>query len=226
MMDLQEACTQLPWLQDTPSIWAIFTTVGRRVSFDAGDVIYTQSDPSADFYYILSGRVRTYTRAQNGAERLFMHYDGGSLLGFASFWDGQARLDTARAEKACQMTCIDADTFARLLDAHPGLMRALMCDLTRAVRLMSYSNTYLSADRRIAQQLHHLYRGVAGCARDGMPVSLSCTHEDIANLSGTCRVTATRALHQFQQNGWLRLLYGKIHILNAPALLQYAQLSI
>lgn len=73
---------------DFPSqLWAPFALSRPPIRCSAGYLIYLQNTEATCFYYLKSGRVKSYIQSADGAERVLNIYPAGSLFGEASFFD-------------------------------------------------------------------------------------------------------------------------------------------
>ncbi|KGF72553.1 transcriptional regulator [Neosynechococcus sphagnicola sy1] len=88
----------------------------------------------------------------------------------------------------------------------PTLAHSLFHHLTRRLR-QSEALLALAGHRRVEERLRHLLlllRQEFGQPNpEGMRLNVRLTHQHLANAIGTTRVTVTRLLGQFREEGWL-----------------------
>ena len=75
---------------------------------------------------------------------------------------------------------------------------------------------------RLAQALLYLKQNY-GFESDQATLNVTIKREDLANLVGTTRETATRLLYEFQENKLIELVGKKIKFLNESKLIEMAQ---
>lgn len=92
------------------------------------------------------------------------------------------------------------------LEQSPRLAQSLFREL---MRRLQQTETMLAiaghrrVDERLRQLLVLLRQEVGQVTPKGVRLSVRLTHQQLANLIGTTRVTITRLLNDFRQEGWL-----------------------
>lgn len=196
-----------------PDIWKPFALHHRAVPYDQGQIIYLQESTATSFYYLKSGRVKTYISSPEGSERVLNIYQAGNLFGEASFFDELPRVSSAVAMTDCELVPIDRPMVLSELSENPELALALLKYLARTVRLLSAqvdNMAFLQADQRIARYLLTLPREADGLVR--------CSQEEIASAVSASRVTVNRTLQKFARAGLVETAYGAIRILKPEQL--------
>lgn len=194
-------------------IWTPFAAHHQARRYRPGQIIYLQDTTAGHFYYLKSGRVKTYSSSQEGVERVLNIYHSGSLFGEASFFDELPRVSSAVAMTECAIIPIDRQMAAEEMSANPELALALLKYLARTVRLLSSqvdNMAFLRADQRLAQYLLTLPREADGLVR--------CSQEELAAAISASRVTVNRTLQRFAQAGLVETEYGGVRILNPQGL--------
>ncbi len=194
-------------------IWQPFAANRPAVRCPAGYLIYLQNTQATCFYYLKSGRVKSFIQSEDGAERVLRIYDQGALFGEASFFDELPRVSSAMALTPCQIVPIDRELVALEFKRDPILAMMMLKYLARTVRVLSAQvddMAFRPADQRIARHLLSLTSSADG--------SIPCTHDEIAAVVSASRVTVSRVLNDFARRGWLKTGYRSVTILNADAL--------
>ena len=199
-------------------IWEPFARSRPPVRCSPGYLIYLQDTEATCFYYLKSGRVKSYIQSEDGAERVLNVYTAGSLFGEASFFDELPRVSSAVALSSCEIVPIDRELVTQEFVRNPELALAMMKYLARTVRLLSVQVDQMAfrpARWRMANYLLTL------SPKTG-PVS--CTQEDIAAAVSASRVTVSRVLNDFAQNGWVALGYRTVTLRDPERLKKLCQL--
>ncbi|MCD8127187.1 MAG: Crp/Fnr family transcriptional regulator [Clostridiales bacterium] len=194
-------------------IWSPFAARHQALRYRPGQIIYLQGTTAGHFYYLKSGRVKTYSSSEEGAERVLNIYHSGSLFGEASFFDELPRVSSAMAMTECAIIPIDRKMAVDEMSANPELALALLKYLARTVRLLSSqvdNMAFLRADQRLAQYLLTLPREEDGLVR--------CSQEELAAAVSASRVTVNRTLQRFARAGLVETEYGGVRILNPRGL--------
>lgn len=83
-----------------------------------------------------------------------------------------------------------------------GLFRELMRRLQQTESLLAIAG-YRRVDDRLRQLLYLLRQDLGQVTSDGVRLNTRLTHQQLAGLIGTTRVTVTRLLKEFRSEGWL-----------------------
>ena len=87
-------------------IWESFAANRPCVHCSAGYLIYLQDTEATCFYYLKSGRVKSYIQSEDGAQRVLNIYEKGALFGEASLMNcpGFLPLWHLLPAKSCPLT--------------------------------------------------------------------------------------------------------------------------
>lgn len=195
-------------------IWEPFAKSRPPVLCSPGYLIYLQNTRATCFYYLKSGKVKSFIQSEDGGERVLNIYKSGSLFGEASFFDELPRVSSAVALTPCEIVPIDRELVTQEFARNPELALAMMQYLARTVRLLSSQVDQMAfrpARWRVANYLLTL-------SPAGGPVS--CTQDDIAATVSASRVTVSRVLAGFAQAGWVALGYRTIDLLEPDRLIE------
>ena len=195
-------------------IWEAFAKSRPPVRCSPGYLIYLQDTEATCFYFLKSGRVKSFIQSEDGMERVLNLYHAGSLFGEASFFDELPRVSSAVAVVPCEIVPIDRELVTQEFARNPELALAMMQYLARTVRLLSGQVDQMAfrpARWRVANYLLTL-------SPAGGPVS--CTQDDIAAAVSASRVTVSRVLADFARQGWVELGYRTIGLLERERLME------
>ena len=193
-------------------IWEAFAKGRPPVRCSPGYLIYLQDTEATCFYFLKSGKVKSFIQSEDGMERVLNLYHAGSLFGEASFFDELPRVSSAVAVVPCEIVPIDRELVAQEFAKNPELALSMVKYLARTVRLLSGQVDQMAfrpARWRVANYL------LTMAGRDG---SVSCTQEDIAAAVSASRVTVSRVLNEFAQKGWVELGYRSVRVLQPQEL--------
>ena len=199
-------------------IWEPFAKSRPPVRCSPGYLIYLQNTQATCFYYLKSGKVKSFIQSEDGGERVLNLYTAGSLFGEASFFDELPRVSSAVAVVPCEIVPIDRELVTQEFARNPELALAMMKYLARTVRLLSEQVDQMAfrpARWRVANCLLTLASGAG---------AVSCTQDDIAAAVSASRVTVSRVLNEFAQRGWVELGYRTIRLAEPEPLKRLCQL--
>lgn len=193
-------------------IWEPFAKSRPPILCGEGYLIYLQNTEATCFYYLNSGRVKSFIQSEDGGERVLHVYGPGSLFGEASFFDELPRVSSAVALTPCQIVAIDRELVTQEIAKNPELALAMMKYLARTVRLLSDQVDQMAfrpARWRVGRFLLSL-------SPDGGEAR--CTQEDIAAAVSVSRVTVSRILNSFARQGIIQVGYGTVRVLDREPL--------
>ena len=193
--------------------WKAFAAERPAVRCSAGYLIYQQDAEATCFYYLKSGRVKSYILSEDGAQRVLQIFERGALFGEASFLDELPRVSSAVARTDCEIVPIDREIVAQQISQNPELAMNLLRYLARKIRSLSGQvddMAFRPANQRIARYLLSL-----SCSQDNC---LQCTQEEIAESISASRITVSRTLNEFARRGWIKIGYRVLTITDRKAL--------
>ncbi len=182
-------------------------------SCERGRVFYTPGESGEVLFILKSGRVNLSRMTAEGKRLITATLDSGSVFGEMAL-TGQGMLDSyAEAAEDCVLCVMSRSDVERLLSEHPGIAIRLLEILARRLadaeqRLADVA--YKSVPARIATVLLRL----SGDASE--PVRLS--QQDVADMVGTYRETATRILNELRGDGLVELKRMRIDVLDRAGL--------
>jgi CRP-like cAMP-binding protein len=172
--------------------------------YAAGQVVFTEGEPSEHLFVVRSGRVRVLVQSVHGDQVVFAVLGPGDTLGELSVIDGQARSASAEALGELQLVALPADEVRAALRADPALALAAAAALAATVRRLTGSTAdlvFLDLPRRLAK----LLLAEARAGRDGaLRVDPGMSQSGLAARLGVTRQSLNRALGGLARRGWVR----------------------
>lgn len=200
--------SQINYLDLPPELWRPFVLNQAVMRCGVGHLIYQQESYATCFYYLKSGKVKCFIQSEEGHERVLHLYHQGSIFGEAGFFDELPRVSSAMALEPCEIVPIDKKMVEQEFAKDPKLALVMLKYLARTVRLLSDQvddMAFRPAPQRVARYLltHATGNGI-----------ITATQDDIASTISASRVTVSRVLKKFMEEGWLETNYGTIVIKN------------
>ena len=193
-------------------IWLSFLSSRPAIRCSPGHLIYLQGTEATCFYYLRSGRVKSYIQSEDGAERVLNLYDSGSIFGEASFFDELPRVSSAVALSPCELVAIDSELVQQQFTRNPEMALAMVKYLARTVRLLSQQvdgMAFRPAKWRLARYLLSLPDS------GGL---VACTQDDISSAISVSRVTVSRLMGQLARAKIVTPGYGSVLLLDRARL--------
>lgn len=179
----------------------------------AGRVLFAQGQSPAAFYMVAGGEIESRFAALDGRMSVLEHVRAPRLFGLAAFVTGKPARYEAAAVVDSRVWVIGASAYRVLMDDWPGFARALMREFADRfesnLRLLEAAR-HLSAPDRFAVALRQLANERAGPVDADGWRELKATQAELAQLAHLSRQTVNQLLRAAQDEGRLRLRYGRI----------------
>jgi CRP/FNR family transcriptional regulator len=197
------------------------------VSFNRGQEIFGPGRGGGLVYIVRSGCVRLYKSLPDGRSINLGLLGPNTVFTQEVDPDGLSSGSSAEALVDSSLSIVVADDLAELIQREPELASAVVHGMSRRLSELQMLTEHLLArdtSVRLASTLLALSRGFGRPTADGLTaITLPMTHQTLANMIGSNRVTVTRKLLELQEHGAVRSL-GRNSIAVAPdKLLAHAQ---
>jgi CRP/FNR family transcriptional regulator, cyclic AMP receptor protein len=210
-----------PWLKVDLETWSVFCLPQYLVQVPAGTAIFGQGEAADCVYVVESGRVMLRAANREGREQILMFAEKGGLFGELGLFVSAPQPCSAVAIVDCRLYRIPSGLFLEKAQADPAINRAVMTLLARKVNLHMSQVLGLSfgdVRYRVAGVLLYVASMYGTQTADGLLIDLPFTHQDMADLVKSSRVTVSHVLHAFRQSGILVKRKGRYHILDLSQL--------
>lgn len=182
----------------------------------AGTVLYRLGNEATLVYLVEQGVLKGVVTTSLGRERLAEFYGAGDALGVAAL---ERALHTETVTAIQDAVLFPVQPVQALADAN--VSRYLISSLAKQVRRCrdALQDTELPVGARLCRALLRLARRFGQPADDppGITLPLALTHEDLASLIGSSRVTVTRILGELREQGVLVGTRG-VYLIQPPRL--------
>ena len=179
----------------------------------ARDRFYSPLRPPNSLYVLLEGRVSVVRLTRDGKRLVTEVLDAGDVFGDLSFSGVGGENEFAEALTDCRALAVDSRRAKALIASEPELAIRLLTAVANRLnavvdRLEEFA--YRPVETRVASAVLR----IAGSTGRTAPVS----HQFVAEMAGTYRETATRALEGLQVREMLQLARCAIKIRDPQAL--------
>lgn len=191
---------------------------GSEKRYRENEVIFHAEDLGSCIFILKSGLVKISICDKNGKEDILKVMYPFDFFGEMSILDGQHRSATVTAMEKSTAFIIEKKSFLKLIKEYPQIafnMLATMCRRARKTNEKIASLRFADAYGKVARVLLDISdeSGVS----EGV-INLKLSRQELAELAGVTRETATRILAEFQENGCIEIGKRKISILNEAVL--------
>jgi CRP/FNR family transcriptional regulator len=168
----------------------------------AGEILYQEAREASFLYLIERGIVKAVVPTAVGRERIADLLGPGDVLGVAAL-DGYHHPETIIAAQEATVIPIDPHYALKDQKLSGHILHNLASQLRRSREAID--NAELPVGARLARVLLQLGErfGQETGMGPGVSLPLQMTHEDLASLVGSSRVTVTRVMGELRQEGAL-----------------------
>ncbi len=197
------------------------------ISLAKGQEIFGPGRGTGLIYIVRSGCIRLYKTLPDGRSINLGLLGPNTVFAQEDPYDGLSTGSSAEALVDSTVSVVEADDLAAVITESPELASAMVNGMTRRLtELQTLAEHLLVRDTsvRLATTLLTLAKGFGRPTADGMTaVTLPLTHQTLANMIGSNRVTVTRKLIELQEKGLVRSLGRNAIAVDPDALLAHAQ---
>ena len=188
---------------------------------EPGRVFYGPDEAGEVLFLLKKGRVQLYRLSPEGKKLVVAVLEKGAIFGEMSLV-GQGMHNTfAEAIEECTLCVMSRMDVERIVEEKPQV--ALRFLESMAIRLRETEAKLEDlAFKSIPVRLAALLQDLAGESGSGDTVE-GYTHQDLAEMLGTYRETATQTLNEFKSHGWVEIERKRIRIVDPSALDLQAQ---
>lgn len=186
---------------------------GRRRKFKKNTVLYEQGEISSRFYFVLNGLVQISIFRIDGAEIVLELMGPNTICGEGAAFDGLPRFSSAVAVEDTETIEFDSALLNPAFREHPEFASSLLRVTSLKQRILAIRLKHLTSrepQERIMELLTRLEEMFAIEHPRGRLLVTQLTHEQIAAMTGTSRVTVTRTLQRFRKQGRIATVEGHI----------------
>lgn len=188
---------------------------GRRKKFRKNEMLYEQGETSTRFYFVLKGLVQISIFRADGCEVVLELMGPNTVCGEGSAFDGLPRFSSAVAIEATETIEFDTAKLTEAFREHPEFAASLLRITSLKQRVLAIRLKHLASrepQERIMELLTRLEEMFAIDHVKGRMLVTHVTHEQIATMTGTSRVTVTRTLQRLREQGRIAIVDGHIVI--------------
>ncbi len=202
----------------------LFRKRGNPKRFKANEMIFMENDKEGCLYYIGTGLVKLSMFSNEGKEKTLFILPRGQFFGEVALGDSHEYAVNAETLTETVTYAIGYKEMRELMIETPDLALELLKMMSEKMRLITQQVkdiVFYDITGRLASQIYTFYEQFGKQTEGGILIDLILTHQEIANLLGASRVTVTKTLKQFQEEGLIEIVNRKIVIIDLSQLMSY-----
>lgn len=212
------------WERDTKmkQVFREISKKGIEQEYDKDCVIEIKDK---HIYIVTKGRVAYSWYSVDGRRQVFCFINGGGMFGELEYFEGKKSDMVAETSKKTRISILNEEIMEQILLEEPMIYRFILINVIRKKRILMSKLLDLSFSDSKGKVADTLIRF---CYQDGIfidnekvEIRKRFTHEEIANMIGCSRVTVTKVLCDFEEEGLIYVRNNKIIVLNLEKLKEY-----
>lgn len=184
-------------------------------------IIFMEGEPGDAFYYIKSGKVKVFRTYDDGKEHIVGILGAGDVFGEATLFSDMAYPASASVYEDAVLGIIKNERLESIVNSNANLALSIIKILTgklmlsqQKIKELTFNDVYA----RIAAQLLK-YADESGVVTEkGVRIEMDFSRQDIADLVGTTRETASRVISKFKKERSISEQKNRIIIVNKEKL--------
>lgn len=189
--------------------------LGTQEAFARGAYIYHAGAPAAAAHVLVEGQVKIHQLSPAGREVILWFCVQGEVFGLAEVSLAGNRAVSAQACTHSTVLSIPAEAFRDYLSGHPRVAMLVMQVLSARMRVLGEIFANLVSDdvqTRIVKLIVRLAAHYGVRTGSEIVLDIPLTHQEIADMVGTSRQTATSVLNVLSRQGLLSVDNHRLRI--------------
>lgn len=181
---------------------------------ERGDILFDEQESSAGLVLVISGFVHLCRFARDGREQILLRCGPGETLNDAPAFDGGPNAATAVAECPALVWVLPRASLLEILDEAPQIARAAVQLLAQRLRQL----VDLAGDLALVPVPARIARLLLRIADPDGFIAPDLTQQEIAEMTGTVRQVANRAIADLARDGVVHVEHRRLRILQRDKL--------
>ncbi|MBI1838228.1 MAG: Crp/Fnr family transcriptional regulator [Flavobacteriia bacterium] len=193
--------------------------------FEKGDLIFQEASFPKGIYCVQKGKAKLCQSGVDGKDQILHFAMDGDIMGYRATLSGDVYSCSAIAIEKSFICFIPKDLFISLVEKNSKLTLQVIHLFSNELKKIESNFTKITqgpVKERIAQSLL-LLKNKYGFDFDQATINITIKREELANMAGTTRETATRILYSFQEDKLIELNGKKIKIIDLKRLIEVSK---
>lgn len=194
-------------------------------AFNKGEKIFSEATYPKGLFCVQSGKVKVAQIGADGKEQIVHLINDGNAMGHRAIFGDDKYSCSAVAIEDVQLCFLPKIPFYKMVENNAKLalkFTKLLAEELKEAEEQITNTAQLPVRNRIAQSILSLLENY-GFEQDHCTINIIVKREDLANIAGTTRESASRILTQFQKENIIYLVGKKIKLLNKTLLIEIAK---
>lgn len=196
----------------------------RCIEFKKGEFIFEEGSAPKGLYCVYQGKIKVTQMGIDGKDQILYLAKNSDVMGYRAILSGDKYSCSAAAIENSVLCFIPKTIFFSMVENNSKLALQIIHLFSNELKKAESNITQITqrpVKERLAQSLM-LLKEKYGFEKDGCTINITVTRQEIANIAGTTRETATRLLYALNDTQIIELKGKKIKILNHKKLIETA----
>jgi CRP/FNR family transcriptional regulator, cyclic AMP receptor protein len=230
-LDIVENCTRCPYREQrlfcnlsNPAIEHL-QSIKFTSTYPKGAMLFVEGQESRGAFVLCKGKAKLYTSSADGRAIILRIVMPGEVLGLTSTIANKPYEATVEVLEPSQVNFLPKTDFLKFLTQHSDASLHVAKQLSsncagayEEIRCLGLSAS--SAEKLARMLLTWAAQELKGTNKTEVKITLSLTHEEIAQMIGSSRETVTRLFSEFRHKQWLAVKGSSVWLRDLPALRQ------
>ena len=183
---------------------AFLRSLGTVKTLPKGSLLATNGTCICKLFYMISGLIQYVTASADGSEKIMMYATPGCFVAEEAFFHQQPIIFNLEILMPAEIIVIDAPNATEVM-TRPSIAHFLLRSVSMKTRVLAYQIedlAFRTTEQKICRILYCLL------AQQDQKEKIHFTHQDLADLTGTHRVTVTNALAALKKSGIIAIKQG------------------
>jgi CRP/FNR family transcriptional regulator len=183
---------------------AELAAVSSLRSFDRGEELFVEGDPSEALFVVVDGLVKVVKATPSGKELILEIFAEGDPVGAVALFAGQPFPASAIALEPSRCIVTPRRAFFERLESRPSLVRGLLAGFTHRLMELTTRLSELAGakvEERLARFFLRKADEVGRREHGGQFVPLALSRQELADLTGTTIESAIRVMSRWGKSG-------------------------
>jgi len=225
--EIIENCLSCPHREDRlfcnlpPAAVQALSAVTSPAAYPKTAILFVEGQSPRGVFILCGGRVKLSTSSANGQSLIVRIADPGEVLGLPATVTGKPYELTAEVIEPAQANFIARDDFLAFLRQHGEAALRVAQQLGETYHCAIAEMRTIGLSHSVGEKLARFLLDFSAGHDDGKgeaKVTLTLTHEEIAQMIGASRETVTRLLGQFKRKQLLEIKGSTLIIKNKAGL--------
>jgi CRP/FNR family transcriptional regulator, cyclic AMP receptor protein len=196
-----------PWFDNLPYDWSVLFQQSSQVTYKKHELIFRQNEYGDYLYITESGRVRLFLISPNGEEKALSIIGKNGVIGECTLNSDSRYSTNAISASEVILQKISKKSFLEFISEKPQYIYQTLDLLTKKYRLLCTQSLQLSYMKSLPRvcaafiQLSVQYGELFG--DKGIKLTITFTHQEMANLLGTTRVTIAKNIKWLEEEKYI-----------------------